>query len=155
MRKPPIMSVKIIAKNRKAHFNYEITDTMEAGVALLGTEVKSLRLGKLNLSDSFAVLMDGELYWLNANIPVYSHGNQFNHDPFRTRKLLVHKQQLRTLIGAIREKGVTLIPLACYWKEGRVKLEFGLGRGKKLYDKRETIKERDWQREKERLMKHG
>lgn len=147
------MSIKIIAKNRKAHFNYEIVETLEAGVALLGTEVKSLRLGKLNLNDSYAVLMEGELYWLNANIPTYSHGNQFNHDPFRTRKLLLHKQQLRALIGTTKEKGMALIPLAAYWKEGRVKLEIGVGRGKKLYDKRETIKERDWQREKSRLLK--
>lgn len=149
------MAIKIIAKNRKAHFNYEISDLYEAGVSLLGTEVKSLRAGKLNLSDSYGVLVSGELYWLNANIPVYSHGNQFNHDPFRTRKLLLHKQQLRALIGATREKGVALIPLAAYWKEGRVKVEIGLGKGKKLFDKRETIKERDWQREKERVMKQG
>ncbi|MEO5333562.1 MAG: SsrA-binding protein SmpB [Magnetococcus sp. YQC-5] len=147
------MGIKLISENRKGRFNYEILETFEAGVVLVGTEVKSLRAGKLNLSDSFAIIQKGELTWLNANISVYSHGNLNNHDPLRTRKLLIHRYEIRRLVGITKEKGLALIPLKAYWKEGRVKLEIGVGRGKKLYDKRQTIREREWDREKGRLLK--
>ncbi|MBF0308307.1 MAG: SsrA-binding protein SmpB [Magnetococcales bacterium] len=143
----------VIATNRKAHFNYEILESFEAGVMLSGTEVKTIRAGKLNLNESYGILQGGELFLFNANIPVYSHGNIFNHDPVRSRKLLVHRHELRRLIGVTREKGLTLIPLKAYWKNGKVKIEVGIGRGKKLHDKRDTIRERDWQMEKQRLMK--
>ncbi|MBF0152849.1 MAG: SsrA-binding protein SmpB [Magnetococcales bacterium] len=149
------MSIKIIADNRKARFNYEVMENLEAGIILLGTEVKSMRTGKLNLSDSYAIIQVGELVWLNANIPHYAHGNIHNHDPLRTRKLLVHKHELRRLIGITQEKGLTLIPLKAYWKGGRAKLDIGVCRGKKLHDKRATERDRDWQREKERWLKNG
>ncbi len=149
------MGIKIISDNRKAHFNYEILEKLEVGVVLTGTEVKSLRAGKLNMGESYATVMRDELFWLRANIPVYSHGNQFNHDPVRIRKLLVHKKELNRFIGLIQEKGLTLVPIKAYWKDGRVKLELGVGRGKKLYDKRKTVKERDWNRDKGRILKGG
>ncbi|MEO5365707.1 MAG: SsrA-binding protein SmpB [Magnetococcus sp. WYHC-3] len=147
------MSIKIIADNRKARFNYEILDRLEAGVALTGTEVKSLRAGKLHMGDSYAVVQRGELWWLNANIAEYSHGSYTNHDPLRTRKLLLHAAELRRLIGLVQEKGMALIPLKAYWKGSHIKLEIGVCRGKKLHDKRATTQERDWQREKQRLLK--
>ncbi|MBF0110599.1 MAG: SsrA-binding protein SmpB [Magnetococcales bacterium] len=149
------MSIKIISDNRKARFNYEILEKLEVGVVLTGTEVKSLRAGRINMGDSYATVMREELFWLRADIPVYSHGNQFNHEPMRLRKLLVHKKELARFVGLVQEKGLTLIPLKVYWKEGRVKLELGVGRGKKLYDKRKTIKERDWNRDKSRILKGG
>ncbi|MBF0212436.1 MAG: SsrA-binding protein SmpB [Magnetococcales bacterium] len=147
------MGIKSITENRKGRFNYEILETFEAGVVLTGTEVKSLRAGKINLSDSFAVIQKEQLTWLNANIAVYTHGNLNNHDPLRTRTLLVHRYEIRRLIGITKEKGLTLVPLKAYWKDGRVKLEIGVGRGKKLYDKRQTIREREWSREKGRILK--
>lgn len=147
------MGIKLISENRKGRFNYEILESFEAGVALTGTEVKSLRAGKINLNDSFAVIQRGELTWLNANISAYIHGNIHNHDPMRTRTLLVHRHEIQRLIGVTKEKGLTLIPLKAYWKNGRVKLEIGVGRGKKLYDKRQTVREREWAREKGRIMK--
>lgn len=149
------MSIKIIGDNRKARFNYEILEKFEAGVVLVGTEVKSLRAGKLNMGESYATVVREELFWLHANIPMYSHGNQFNHDPFRSRKLLVHKKELNRLIGVVQEKGLTLVPLKVYWKDGKVKLELGVGRGKKLFDKRKTIRDRDWNRDKARILKAG
>jgi SsrA-binding protein len=147
------MGIKIIRENRKARFNYLVTESFEAGVVLRGTEVKSLRAGALNMNESYAYLQRGELFWLNANISSYGHGNIHNHDPVRTRKLLVHKAELRRLIGLTKEKGLALIPLKAYWKEGRVKVELGICQGKKLFDKRRASKDRDWQREKQRLMK--
>ncbi|MBF0176648.1 MAG: SsrA-binding protein SmpB [Magnetococcales bacterium] len=149
------MGIKIIAENRKARFNYEILENLEAGIMLVGTEVKSMRTGKLNLSDSYAIIQAEELVWLNANIPHYAQGNIHNHDPLRTRKLLVHKRELQRLIGVTQEKGLTLIPLKAYWKDGRAKLDLGVCRGKKLHDKRATERDRDWQREKERWLKNG
>ncbi|MBF0142975.1 MAG: SsrA-binding protein SmpB [Magnetococcales bacterium] len=149
------MSIKMIANNRKARFNYEILEVFEAGVALEGTEVKSLRAGKINLDDSYATVHFEELMWLNANIPEYSHGNIHNHDPRRSRKLLMHRREIKRLIGITREKGLTLIPTRVYWKGSRVKVEIGVGKGKKLYDKRKTQETRDWQRDKERLLKEG
>ncbi|MBF0191576.1 MAG: SsrA-binding protein SmpB [Magnetococcales bacterium] len=147
------MGIKPITENRKGRFNYEILESFEAGVVLTGTEVKSMRAGKINLNDSFAVIQRMELTWLNANIAVYTHGNLNNHDPLRTRKLLVHRYEIRRLIGVTKEKGLTLVPLKAYWKDGRVKLEIGVGRGKKLYDKRQTVREREWSREKGRILK--
>ncbi len=149
------MGIKIISKNRKARFNYEILDTLEVGVALQGTEVKSLRAGKINLSDSYALVQNNELVWLNAHIPVYEMGSHFNHDPFRTRKLLAHRYEIKRLIGVTQEKGLTLVPLKVYWKKSRVKLEVGIGRGKKLYDKRKTERDRDWNRDRHRILKGG
>ncbi len=146
------MGIKVISENRKARFNYEILEHLEVGVALLGTEVKSVRAGKINLNDSYAVVQANELVLLNANIAVYLQGNINNHDPLRTRKLLAHRAEIRRLIGLSREKGMTLIPLKAYWKDGRIKIEVGVGRGKNLYDKRHAIQERDWNRDKARIM---
>lgn len=144
------MSFKIITENRKARFNYEVLESVEAGVVLVGTEVKSVRAGKLNLNDSYAVVHNSELVWLNANIAVYGFGNINNHDPLRSRKFLLHRFEIRRLIGQTREKGLTLIPLKAYWKSGRVKVEIGLCRGKQVHDKRESIKDREWQRQLQR-----
>lgn len=149
------MSFKIIADNRKARFNYEILESFEAGLALVGTEVKSIRANRLNLNESYALIRHNELFLLNAHIPLYTFGNINNHEPFRTRKLLVHAHEIRRLIGYTQQKGLSLIPLKAYWSGSRVKIEVGIGRGKKLYDKRETKKEQDWNREKERYLKQG
>nr|CRH07922.1 trans-translation protein, binds tmRNA and tRNA (SsrA-binding protein) [Candidatus Magnetococcus massalia] len=148
------MSIRMIADNRKARFNYEILDKYEAGIALLGTEVKSIRAGKMTLADSYAVVTKGELFLLNGHIPVYAHGNRNNHEPFRSRKLLMHSREIQRLIGLIQEKGLSLIPLRAYWKGNKIKLELGVAKGKKLYDKRATQKQRDWDREKSRIMKN-
>lgn len=147
------MGIKIISDNRKARFNYEITEQFEVGVVLTGTEVKSVRAGKLSLNESYALIHKGELVWINANIAVYSFGNLNNHEPRRSRKLLAHRKEIQRLIGITREKGLSLIPLKAYWKKGKVKLEIGIGRGKKLFDKRKTIQERDWNRDKARILK--
>ena len=124
------MGTKLISDNRKARFNYDILEQLEVGVVLVGTEVKALRAGRLNLNDAYAVIHANELVLLNANIAVYSHGNIDNHDPMRTRKLLAHRREIGRLIGLSREKGLTLIPLKAYWKRGKVKIEVGVGRGK-------------------------
>ena len=147
------MGIKIISENRKARFNYEILEQFEVGVVLLGTEVKSLRAGRINLNDAYALVHSNELVLLNANIAVYSHGNLNNHEPLRTRKLLAHRAEIRRLIGLSREKGLTIIPLKVYWKKGRVKVELGVGRGKHLHDKRHAIREREWNRDKSRILK--
>ncbi|MBF0357546.1 MAG: SsrA-binding protein SmpB [Magnetococcales bacterium] len=147
------MGIKIIADNRKARFNYEIIDKFEAGIMLLGTEVKSLRAGKLTLGDSYAQVRNAELFLHSANIPMYSHGNSNNHDPLRVRKLLAHRKEIQRLIGLTKEKGLSLIPLKAYWKSGKVKIELGIGRGKKLHDKRKTMQQRDWNRDKARILK--
>ncbi|OSM00015.1 SsrA-binding protein SmpB [Magnetofaba australis] len=149
------MSILVIAENRKARFNYEILDTFEAGVQLLGTEVKSVRNGKINIGDSYCLVRNNEAWWMNGHIPAYSHGGYVNHEPFRTRKLLLHGYEIKRLVGLIQEKGLTLVPLKCYWKGSKLKLEFGVGRGKKMHDKRATTKERDWKREQGRIMKGG
>ncbi|MBF0096624.1 MAG: SsrA-binding protein SmpB [Magnetococcales bacterium] len=146
------MGIKIIAENRKARFNYEILEQLEVGIVLAGTEVKSIRLGKLNINDSYALIQANELVLLNANIAAYTFGNWNNHDPLRTRKLLAHRGEIRRLIGLSREKGLTLIPLKAYWKDGKVKLEIGVGRGKHAHDKRHAIQERDWNRDRARIM---
>lgn len=145
---------KIIAENRKARFSYEILDTFEAGIALAGSEVKSLRRGASNIAESYASEHGGELYIINAYIPGYAQANRFNHEERRPRKLLMHKREIAKLIGAVRREGMTLVPLKLYFNDqGRAKLELALARGKKLHDKRETEKARDWGRQKARLMR--
>jgi SsrA-binding protein len=145
---------RIAADNRKARFHYEIIETMEAGIALAGTEVKALRGGKATIGESYAGPMGEELYLFNAYIPEYLEANRFNHVPKRPRKLLLHRRQINKLIGATQREGMTVVPLKIYFNEkGRAKVELGLGRGKKLHDKRETEKKRDWEREKGRLLR--
>ncbi len=145
---------KIVADNRKARFNYEIVETFEAGLALTGTEVKSLRTGKATIGESYAGPSGDEIMLFNANIPEYLEANRFNHEPRRPRKLLLHRRQINKLLGATQREGFTLIPLRLYFNEkGRAKLEIALARGKKLHDKRETERARDWQRDKARLMR--
>jgi SsrA-binding protein len=145
---------KTIAENRRARFDYFIEDTMEAGIMLTGTEVKSLRNGRANIAESYASVEGNEIVLINADIPPYSGGNRFNHEPRRHRKLLLHRKQIGKLIGAVQREGRTIIPTKLYWNEkGIAKLEIGLAKGKKLHDKRETIADRDWQRDKARLMK--
>ncbi|MES2751573.1 MAG: SsrA-binding protein SmpB [Pseudomonadota bacterium] len=146
--------IKVVAENRKARFNYAIEDTVEAGVVLTGTEVKSVRSGKTNIAESYADAKGGEIWLVNANIPEYAQANRFNHEPKRLRKLLLHKKQINKLVGSIEREGMTLIPLKMYFNErGMIKLQIGLAKGKKLHDKRDTEKKRDWEREKGRLMR--
>lgn len=144
------MAEKLICQNKKARFNYFIEDTYEAGISLLGTEVKSLRQGKANLGDSYGDIRRGEIYLVDAHISPYTFGNRFNHDPLRRRKLLLHKREIQRLIGKVQERGFTLIPLRLYFSKGKVKVEIGLAKGKKLYDKRETLKKKTMEREMER-----
>ncbi|MGI5838111.1 MAG: SsrA-binding protein SmpB [bacterium] len=146
--------VKTATENRKARHDYFIEETYEAGIALTGTEVKSLRAGKANLRDSYARIENGEIYLFNAHISPYDQGNRFNHDPLRVRKLLLHRMEINRLLGKVKEKGLTLIPLRIYFNErGLAKVEIGLARGKKLYDKRDDIAERDAKREMARAFK--
>jgi SsrA-binding protein len=141
---------KLICTNRRVRRDYAIDETYEAGMVLVGTEVKALRQGKANLKDSYARIQNDEIFLVDTHISPYSHGNQFNHDPDRPRKLLMHKREIRKLYGKTRERGFTLIPLRMYFKDGKVKVEIGLGKGKKLYDKREDLKQRAMEREMER-----
>lgn len=145
---------KVVADNRKARFNYEIVDTYEAGLVLTGTEVKSLRDGKANIAESYASDEDGEIWLINSYLPEYLQGNRFNHDTRRRRKLLLSKREINRLRVGVNREGMTLIPLKIYFNEkGRAKMELALAKGKKLHDKRETSKERDWNRQKNRLLK--
>lgn len=145
---------KLIAKNKSAYFEYFIDETFEAGVVLTGTEVKSLRENRTSLRDAFATVRRGEVFLHNVHISAYSHGNRSNVEPDRTRKLLLHKKEIRYLIGKTKEKGFTLVPTKMYFDpNGRVKIEIGLGRGKKLYDKREAVAERDQKRDVERALR--
>ena len=141
---------KIIGKNRKAFHNYEIVDRIEAGIVLVGTEVKALREGSVNLKDSYAEMRAGEIFLIKAHIGKYSAGNIFNHQPERTRKLLLHQREIKKLIVKVNEKGFTLIPLSMYFRRGYAKVELGLARGKRQYDKRKTIEERERKRELDR-----
>lgn len=144
-----------IADNKKAAFNYFFEERFEAGMVLEGWEVKALREGKVQLTDGYVVIRNGELFVLGCQInPLKSASTHVNPDSVRTKKLLLHKEQIRRLIGKVEQKGYTLVPLNLHYKNGRIKLDFALGRGKKLYDKRDTAREKDWQREKERMMKH-
>ena len=145
---------KIVAENRKARFNYFIEEVFEAGLALSGTEVKSLRGGEGSIAESYAEVKDGEVWLVNANIPEFSHGNRFNHEPKRPRKLLLHEREIEKFVGAVERKGMTLIPLSVYFNgRGRAKVELALAKGKQVHDKRETIKDRDWQRDRARLLR--
>lgn len=143
-----------IADNRKARFDYFIEDTLEAGLALEGWEVKSLRQGRANLTESYAVLRNGEAWLIGAHIsPLPSASTHIRPDPVRSRKLLLHRRELDRLVGAVERKGYTLVPLSLFWQRGRAKLKVGLARGKKQHDKRATEKERDWKRQKQRIIK--
>ena len=144
---------KIIAQNKTARLNYFIEDTYEAGIALVGTEVKALREGKANLKDSYALVKGGEVFVHEIHISPYTFGNRENHDPLRVRKLLFHKGEIKRLYGKSRERGLALIPLKLYFKSGKVKIEIGVGRGKRLYDKRESLKVKEDRREIERGMR--
>src|SRR5215210_342390 len=145
---------RVVADNRRARFDYVITDTLEAGIALTGTEVKSLRGGKATIGEAYAGPSGAEIFLFNAYIPEYLQANRFNHETRRPRRLLLHKRQINKLIGATQREGFSVIPLKIYFNErGRAKVELGLGRGKKLHDKRETEKQRSWNRERARLMR--
>lgn len=145
---------KTVAENRRARFEYTIEDVYEAGIALSGTEVKSLRFGEGSIAESYADVTDGGVWLINANIPEFSHGNRFNHEPRRPRKLLLHEREINKLHGAVAREGMTLVPLSIYFNgRGRAKVELALAKGRKTHDKREAIKERDWQRDKARLLR--
>jgi SsrA-binding protein len=146
-----------VAENRRARFDYHIEDTFEAGIMLTGTEVKSLRVGQSSIAESYAEIRDGAAWLVNSNVPEFSHGNRFNHEPKRPRKLLLHTREIDRLQGAVERKGMTLVPLSIYFNaRGRAKVELALARGKNAADKRQTIKERDWKREQGRLLReHG
>ena len=147
-----VMSEKVVvANNPKARHDYFINDTLECGIVLVGTEVKSIRDGKVNMKDSYAQIKDGELFICNMHISPYERGNIFNKDPLRTRKLLVHKSEIRKLVGMIQQKGVTLIPLSLYFDKNHVKVELAIAKGKKLYDKRQDIAKKDAER---RMLQH-
>jgi SsrA-binding protein len=150
MAKKKLAGEKIIAQNKTARLNYFIDDTYEAGIALVGTEVKALREGKANLKDSYAMVKDGEVFIHEMHISPYTYGNRQNHDPLRVRKLLLHKGEIKRLYGKSRERGLALIPLKLYFKSGKVKIEIGVGRGKKHYDKRESLRVKEDRREIER-----
>jgi SsrA-binding protein len=154
MAAKPDRKLKVVSDNRKARFSYSIGDTFEAGIALTGTEVKSLRDGKATIAESYAVAQDGELWLINANIPEYLQANRFNHAPKRRRKLLLHKRQINRLVSAVEREGMTLVPLKLYFNEkGRAKVELAVARGKQLHDKRETERKRSWDRDRARLMR--
>ena len=146
--------VRIAAQNRKARHNYTIEDSVEAGIVLTGSEIKSLREGRANIAESFANEKDGELFLVNAHIPEYKQAGQFNHEPKRPRKLLLHRRQISRFIGAIQREGMTLVPLKLYINsKGKAKLALALGKGKHQYDKRQSEKKKDWERQKARLMR--
>ena len=146
-------AVHMIARNKRARFDYEILEQWEAGIVLTGTEVKSLRAGRATINDAFGVVKDGEIWLLNMHVPPYEQGNQFNHDPARTRKLLLHRREVRRLIGAVERQGLTLVALELYFKGSHAKVRLGLGKGKKVHDKRETIRRREGEREIARALK--
>ena len=149
---PEATGDKPICRNKRARFEYDISDTVEAGIALVGTEVKSLRNGKATITDAFARIQEGEAFLYDCDIPPYTHGNRMNHEPKRVRKLLLHKREIGTLAGEMSGRGFALVPLRMYFKRGRVKVLLALGRGKKLYDKRQDMKKRDSKREIDRAM---
>ena len=143
-----------MADNRRARYDYEFLDTFEAGLALVGTEVKALREGKANIAESYATVENGELVLINSHIPEYSQASRFNHEPRRKRKLLMHRREIDRLAAGVQREGLTIVPLKLYFNDrGRAKLAIALAKGKKLHDKRQTEKKRDWQREKSRLMR--
>ncbi len=155
MAKKPDLDRNVVAQNRKARFDYFIEETFEAGLQLTGTEVKSLRGGRSTIAESYVTEDGGEAWLVNANIPLYASGNRYNHEPKRPRKLLLHRGQINKLIGAIQREGRTVVPLQVYFNErGRAKIEIALAKGKQAHDKRQTIKDRDWQRQRSRLLSH-
>jgi SsrA-binding protein len=146
--------IKTVAENRRARYDYAIEDVFEAGIALKGTEVKSLRFGEGSIAESYAEVKGEEVWLINSNIPEFSHGNRFNHEPKRPRKLLLHAREIAKMHGAVARQGMTLVPLSVYFNgNGRAKVELALARGKKAHDKREATKERDWKREQGRIMR--
>lgn len=151
--KPAPDDIVPIARNKRARHDYEILETWECGIVLTGTEVKALRDGKAQITDAYGIVKDGEVWLLNAHISPYERGNIWNHEPTRTRKLLLHQKEIRQLIGAVERKGLTLVALDLYFKGGRAKLKLGLARGKKLHDKRADLKERDDAREMQRALR--
>ena len=145
---------KTVAENRRARFDYAVEDKFEAGLMLQGTEVKALRAGEATIADSYAEVRGGEVWLVNANIPEFSHGNRFNHEPKRPRKLLLHEREIAKLTGAVERKGMTLVPLSIYFNSrGRAKVELALAKGRQAQDKRDYIKDRDWQRDKARILR--
>lgn len=148
-------AIKVITVNRQAYHDYTVERTFEAGISLVGTEIKSIRGGKVNLRSSYAIIRQGEVWLENAHIATYDFGNVYNHEPLRKRRLLLHRREIQQLDAKVATKGLTLIPLKLYLKGGRAKIELGLCRGKKLYDKREAIAERDVKREMERIVRRG
>ena len=159
MAKPlpqPFDKQKVVAENRRARFDYFVEDRVEAGIQLVGTEVKALRQGEGSIAESYATAEGDEIWLINSHIPEYSHGNRLNHEPKRPRKLLLKQREISKLRGSIERQGLTLVPLSIYFNaSGRAKVELALARGKKAHDKRETIKERDWKREQQRLLRHN
>ena len=157
MSKPlpaPFDKKKVVAENRRARFDYFVDERVEAGIALVGTEVKSLRHGEGSIAESYATVEGEEVWLINSHIPEYSHGNRQNHEPKRPRKLLLKGREISKLYGAVARQGLTLVPLSIYFNSrGRAKVELALARGKKVHDKRETVKERDWKREQQRLLR--
>ena len=156
-RHAPFDKKKIVAENRRARFDYAIDEVFEAGIVLTGTEVKSLRFGEGSIAESYAEVKDGEVVLVNSNIPEFSHGNRFNHEPKRPRKLLLNAREINKFFGAVARQGMTLVPLSIYFNsQGRAKVEIALARGRKAHDKREHEKEKDWKREQGRLLRqHG
>ncbi len=153
-RPPEFEKTKIVAENRRARFEYFLEDFFEAGIALTGTEVKSLRFGEGSIAESYAEVKGEEVWLVNSNVPEFSHGNRHNHEPKRPRKLLLHHRQVEKMRNAVQREGMTLIPLSVYFNgRGRAKVELALAKGKKLHDKRETIKARDWKRDQQRLLR--
>lgn len=145
---------KTVAENRRARFDYHIEDVFEAGIALTGTEVKSLRFGQGTIAESYAEVRNGQVWLVNANIPEFSHGNRYNHEPKRARKLLLHEREINKMFGAVERKGMTLVPLSVYFNSrGRAKVELALAKGKQTHDKRATTKDRDWKRDQARIMR--
>lgn len=154
---PEFEKTKTVAENRRARFDYFIEDKFEAGIALTGTEVKALRFGEGSIAEAYAEIRGGEAWLVNSNVPEFSHGNRFNHEPKRPRKLLLREREIARLHGAVERKGMTLVPLSIYFNSrGRAKVELALAKGKNAADKRNTVKERDWKREQSRIMRdHG
>ncbi len=155
MKKINVPGKKIICLNRKASFNYFFHEIIEAGISLKGSEVKSLREGKGSIADSYAIDKSGEIYLINSHIPLYKQSSYNNHDPKNERKLLLNRKEINKLIGRINQEGLTIIPTKMYFKRGRVKVEIAVAKGKKLYDKRQVKKKRDWQKEQSRLLKRN
>ncbi len=147
--------MKVLVRNRKAYYDYHIEDTLEAGIVLLGTEIKSLRAGRANLKDSYVSIKDGEAFLVGTHISPYSHGNIANHEPLRTRKLLLHHREIDRLAGRVQQKGYSLIPLGIYLKGPYAKVEIGLAKGKRVFEKREAIKEKEARKEIARALKDG